>query len=139
MSALNYLKDLKKVFPSYMEKFDSTFSQNLEDVLQCLSVSDINRQPTILEHPLEVNIDFDEAIRANMINKKKLPNGMYQYVCGAKKTTTKGYCRKDGSNIQYIKKQMRTPGTISYVYGMKPQVIGLPWERCGVHRHIPLC
>jgi len=30
----------------------------------------------------EVNIDFDEANAAWNANKKKLPNGCYQYVCG---------------------------------------------------------
>jgi hypothetical protein len=35
----------------------------------------------IASHIYEVNINFDESINAWNSNKKKLPNGMYVYIC----------------------------------------------------------
>lgn len=37
--------------------------------------------PTIIQNILEVNIDFDEAIREWRSNKKSNGNGQYKYIC----------------------------------------------------------
>ncbi len=50
---------------------------------------------------MEVNIDFDEASKAWMQNKRKITNGCYVYTCIA--TTKKGEpCKcKPSQNSQY--------------------------------------
>jgi hypothetical protein len=131
---------------------------NISDIRACastpLNISDIRACASTplnvsVQHPTKVGsdeeilysdlseFDFDESSRVWMKNKKKLGNGMYGYVCGAKKRTKSGYCRNEGRKTQSIKKEMRTPGTMSYVYGIKPKYLG-EWERCFVHSHIPL-
>lgn len=42
----------------------------------------------------EVDIDFDGASEAWNMNKKRLPNGCYEYVCEAITRTGKKCCRK---------------------------------------------
>lgn len=86
----------------------------------------------------EVNIDFDEASAAWMRNKKKMGNGCYQYVCGAKKRTREGYCRNYGPSVQRRKKLMKTPGSEYYTAGVTYPVYGFPWERCGIHKGQPI-
>ena len=44
--------------------------------------------------PYDVNIDFDEASKAWMRNKKKIKGGRYKYCCGYKRTIGK-YCRRN--------------------------------------------
>lgn len=53
------------------------------------------RSQTVLEKAtkeLTVDIDFDEASRCWLSNKKRLTNGTYQYVCGSQ--------LKDGSHCK---------------------------------------
>ena len=37
--------------------------------------------PTIIQNMLEVNIDFDEAIKEWRSNKRSIGNGQYKYIC----------------------------------------------------------
>jgi hypothetical protein len=85
----------------------------------------------------EVNIDFDEASKAWMRNKKKTGNGCYQYFCGAKKRTKPGYCKNLPPDVQRRKKLMKTPGSEHYTAGVMFPLFGFPWERCGVHKRYP--
>ena len=41
----------------------------------------ITRSQAIIKPLYEVNIDFDEASRAWLHNKKKIGNGSYKYIC----------------------------------------------------------
>ena len=86
----------------------------------------------------EVNIDFNEASAAWMRNKKRMKNGMYRYVCGAKRRTKAGYCRRNGRNVQRRKKFMKTPDNMFWNSGLSVQVPVMEWDRCVTHKHIPL-
>lgn len=70
---------------------------------------------TSSKYPLEVNIDFDDAISAWNKNKQRLGNGNYKYVpcyqCqGKKKTgercknkTSFDFCRLHSKGLSYIR------------------------------------
>lgn len=83
-----------------------------------------------------VDINFDEASKAWMRNKKKLGNGVYSYICGTKKRTKSGYCRNDPFNVTRRKKLMKLPGSEYYLGGTRRQVFGLEWEPCLVHKKL---
>jgi len=87
--------------------------------------------------PYPIDIDFDEASKAWMRNKKRIGEGMYAYVCGAPRQKHLGSCKRNPENVQRRKKAMRMPGY--YRVEFDGQVTGsLPWQRCIAHRNVPL-
>ena len=56
----------------------------------------------VLEKPMyEVDIDFDGASEAWHMNKKRLANGCYEYICGKMTKTGRKCCRKPTSTSEY--------------------------------------
>ena len=49
----------------------------------------------------EVDIDFDGASEAWHMNKKRLANGCYEYICGVMTKTGRKCCRKPTSTSEY--------------------------------------
>ena len=49
----------------------------------------------------EVDIDFDGASEAWHMNKKRLANGCYEYICGKMTKTGRKCCRKPNSTSEY--------------------------------------
>jgi hypothetical protein len=56
----------------------------------------------VLETPMyEVDIDFDGASEAWHMNKKRLANGCYEYICISNTKTGRKCCRKPVSTSDY--------------------------------------
>jgi hypothetical protein len=54
-------------------------------------------------------IDFDEASRYWMLNKRKLQNGFYQYKCACWKAHKNAYCKnKPAPKAEYCKYHLKT-------------------------------
>jgi hypothetical protein len=49
----------------------------------------------------EVDIDFDAASEAWHMNKKRLSNGCYEYICGKMTKSGRKCCRKPGLTSEY--------------------------------------
>lgn len=66
---------------------------------------DETRSQTIIEEepkPIyEVDIDFDGASEAWHMNKKRIANGCYEYICTMSTKTGRKCCRKPISNLDY--------------------------------------
>lgn len=56
----------------------------------------------------EVDIDFDGASEAWHMNKKRLANGCYEYICGVKTKTGRKCCRKPTSTSEYCSFHSKT-------------------------------
>lgn len=52
---------------------------------------------------LKFEIDFDEASDAWTANKRKLPNGCYQYVCGSELKSGKSCQKRPILNEEYCR------------------------------------
>lgn len=81
-----------------------------------------------------MEIDFDEASKIWMRNKKKIGNGAYRYVCGAKKRFKDGYCKNETENNHRARIIAKTPGTSTYMYGFKITP-NLNWSLCVAHKY----
>eukprot|EP00164_Ancoracysta_twista_P000110 GFYU01000158.1.p1 GENE.GFYU01000158.1~~GFYU01000158.1.p1 ORF type:complete len:134 (-),score=24.77 GFYU01000158.1:102-503(-) len=79
------------------------------------------------------DVDFTKSSECWMRNKKKLKGGFYTYVCGVKRRTKNGYCRKQCANAQSHKARMRDPTSMMYTAGLRQRVIGLEWMPCIAH------
>ena len=84
-----------------------------------------------MDYPI---INFDEASKVWMRNKKKLGNGTYTYVCGEKRIKHNGYCRKAPSSTQLLRKLEKDPSSNIYLAGLKTKSMGNIWDKCPVHK-----
>jgi hypothetical protein len=55
----------------------------------------------VQREPYEVDIDFDGASEAWHMNKKRLANGCYEYVCISNTKSGRKCCRKPNSTSDY--------------------------------------
>ena len=81
-----------------------------------------------------MKINFDEASKVWMRNKKYLGNGAYMYICGKKRINHKGYCRKYPIATQKLHKLEKDPSSKFYLAGLKTTHMGNTWGNCPVHR-----